>query len=61
MPPKFANGDPGLYGLCGDCDGTPDDLKTASGEDVSDDPDKNKKISDSYVVDESDDQNFGQK
>lgn len=54
VPPKFTQ-DPGLYGLCGECDGTPDDLKTADGTDVKDDPDKNKKISDSYIVDESDD------
>jgi hypothetical protein len=54
----YAEQEPGLQGLCGECDGTPDDLKTAAGEDMTNDPDKNRKISDSYVVDESDDQKF---
>ena len=44
-----------MYGLCGDCDGQLDDLKTSQGVDVSDRPNKYQLISDSYVVDDVND------
>ena len=46
--PKRFGGE--LLGLCGDCDGQPNDLRTREGVDVSQDDDMYAKISDSYEV-----------
>lgn len=42
-----------MIGLCGNCDGIPNDLKTRDGLDVSSHSDMFKEISESYHVDES--------
>ena len=52
VTPENALQGQGLQGLCGDCDGEADDLKMADGTDVSENPDKDALISDSYVVNE---------
>ena len=49
-----------MYGLCGQsCDGSSNDLITADGIDVSRDPEKFDKITQSYCVDESHERGFG--
>ena len=50
VPSVLAINDPGLFGLCGDCDGKRDDLTDANGVDLTNDPDKDSKISQSYSV-----------
>ena len=50
-----------LDGLCGECDGKQNDLKTDDGADVSNDPVKYSKISESFVVDESSDEGLPSK
>jgi len=42
-----------MIGVCGDCDGHLDEYTTRYGEDVSNKPDKFKLISESYIVDNS--------
>ena len=51
-PPTFANK---LTGICGDCNGKKDDLRTKDGEDVSKDRDRFSKVGKSHQVkDDSD-------
>ena len=42
-----------LWGLCGDYDGLPDDLKTKDGRDLTNDVDKFYELAESFVVDEN--------
>lgn len=39
-----------MTGMCGNCNGLQDDLKTEDGTDVSNDPDRFKKIGNSYAI-----------
>ena len=48
--PRVAKEGNGLVGLCGNCDGEADDMRTADGTDVSGEPDRYQLISDSYEV-----------
>ena len=44
-----------VSGICGDCNGVPDDLKKSDGTDVSNEKDKFKKIGNSYALPPLDD------
>ena len=52
VPPRFGGH---MIGLCGDCDGRPDDLKVRGGGSVKHLKNKYKLLSDSFAVDETDD------
>ena len=54
IPCKYG-GSGRLIGLCGDCDGRANDLRTLDGTDVSGRPNMFAEISESYVVDEATD------
>ena len=47
-----------MTGLCGDCNGLLDDLRTEEGVNVQYEDNKYSLISDSFVVDESEDGDF---